>query len=193
MALEIDDAFWNAAPSKRTAEMLEALRMAYKKADEAESVWRKKMVNQLLPVAIMPPRDAIGRASNDVSTNAHEQHSSDANSNQQVAQESPAQNVASASDRPAPRTKAQADRGWVMKRAALIKKHEGYWKSINRDFQDASENGLSKAAKATGHGDWFETDALNWARQRNKLIEKTDLQVPIPATPFTGLTHRIQG
>jgi hypothetical protein len=58
MALEIDDAFWNAAPSKRTAEMLEALRIAHKRADEAESVWIKKMVNQLLTVATLPIVDS---------------------------------------------------------------------------------------------------------------------------------------
>ncbi len=98
--------------------------------------------------------------------------------------------VVAASDGPA-RPAAMVDRGWVMKRAALIQKHERRWSTINRDFQDASDNGLSKAAKAPGHGDWFEVDALNWARQRGKLSEAIGQQTPSPATPFGGLTHRI--
>jgi hypothetical protein len=85
-----------------------------------------------------------------------------------------------------------AGRGWVMKRAALIKKYEPQWETIKRDFQDASENGLSRAAKAPGHGDWFENDILNWARQRGKLSEETGQPVPSLATPFSGLTHRIR-
>lgn len=100
--------------------------------------------------------------------------------------------VVTASDAPAKPT-ATIDRGWVMKRAALIEKHERQWPTINRDFQDASENGLSKSAKAPGHGDWFEADALIWARQRGKLSETTGQQTPSPATPFGGLTHRIKG
>ena len=88
---------------------------------------------------------------------------------------------------------ATIDRGWVMKKAALIKKHEPEWRTINRDFQDASDNGLSIAAKAPGHGEWFEADALNWARQRAKLNETTGQQAPSRATPFSGLTHRIKG
>jgi len=87
----------------------------------------------------------------------------------------------------------RVDRGWVMKKAALIEKLERQWSTINRDFQDASENGLSNAAKAPGHGNWFETDALNWARQRGKLSEATEQQAKTPATLFGGLTHRIKG
>jgi hypothetical protein len=79
-----------------------------------------------------------------------------------------------------------------MKRAALIKKHAYHWPTIERDFQDASENGLSKAAKATGHGDWFEADALNWARQRGKLDDATEQPVPSQATYCSALTHRIR-
>ena len=86
---------------------------------------------------------------------------------------------------------AAVNRGWEMKKAALIKKHEHQWLTIRRDFQDASENGLSRAAKAPGHGDWFEAAALDWARQRGKLTEETGQPTPSPATPFSGLTHRI--
>ncbi len=86
---------------------------------------------------------------------------------------------------------AKVDRSWVMKREAMFKKHERKWTSIRRDFQDANENGLSRAAKAPEHGNWFENDALDWARQRGKLNEETGQPAPSPATPFSGLTHRI--
>lgn len=85
------------------------------------------------------------------------------------------------------------NRGWVMKKAALISRHQHQWPTINGDFQGASENGLTKAAKSPGHGDWFEADALNWARQRGKLHEATEPPALIPATPFSGLAHRIKG
>ena len=82
---------------------------------------------------------------------------------------------------------------WVMKRAAFIKKHTTQWPTINRDFQDSSENGLSKAAKAPGHGEWFEAAALNWAEQRGKL-EKEKEQSPINVTTvWTGRKHTIKG
>lgn len=87
---------------------------------------------------------------------------------------------------------APVDRGWVMKKAALIKKHEHQWKTIKRDFQDSSENGLTRAAKAPEHGNWFETDALDWARTRGKLSEETGQPARTKATPFSGLTHRMQ-
>lgn len=89
-----------------------------------------------------------------------------------------------------PQTK-MVDMGWVMKKAALIAKHACQWNTITADFHSASENGLSKAAKAPRHGEWFEPAALNWARQRGKLTEATEHSTPIPATPFSGLTHRI--
>ena len=94
---------------------------------------------------------------------------------------------------PAPLINAPVDRGWVMKKAALIEKHERQWSTIKRDFQDASENGLSKSAKAPGHGDWFEADALNWARQRGKLKEVANQPAPIQATTLSGLMHRMAG
>ena len=88
---------------------------------------------------------------------------------------------------------ATVARGRTLKKSALIDKYERRWPTIKRDFQDASENELSRAAKAPGHGNWFEEDALNWARQRGKLSEETGQHAPSPATPFSGMTHRIMG
>lgn len=85
------------------------------------------------------------------------------------------------------------NRGFVMKKKALIKKHEGDWPTINRDFQDASTNGLSTVAKATKYGDWFVEDALNWARQRGKLSEAIEQPTTIKGTLFPTSAHRIKG
>lgn len=83
------------------------------------------------------------------------------------------------------------DRGTVLKKSALIKKYCKRWSTIERDFQDASDNGLTKSAKAPEHGNWFEGDALAWAREKGKLTESTE-QPPTPATWVSGLTHKIQ-
>ena len=83
------------------------------------------------------------------------------------------------------------NRGLAMKKSALINKHKSQWSTIERDFQDASENQLSKMAKAPKHGYWFEADALKWAEQNGKLfLTKT---IAATATPFPSTTHRIKG
>ena len=82
--------------------------------------------------------------------------------------------------------------GWVLKKSALISKHKSNWPTINGDFQSASENGLSKAARTPERGYWYEAKALNWARQRGKLNEETEKTAPIPATAFTGLMHKMK-
>lgn len=55
-------------------------------------------------------------------------------------------------------------------RAALITQHKHEWPTIEGDIKGASENGLSKVAKA-GLRDWDEDLAMEWARSRNKLIK----------------------
>lgn len=57
-------------------------------------------------------------------------------------------------------------------KAALIAQHKHIWPTIDSDIKNASENGLSKAAKA-GARDWYEDDAMQWARSKNKLIQPT--------------------
>ncbi len=81
-----------------------------------------------------------------------------------------------------------ADRGLRVKRKALIERNSRRWPSIERDLKDASENGLSKAAKADDtYGHWWEGDALKWADARNKLAA--------PATPLSlsSVVHRMAG
>ena len=80
------------------------------------------------------------------------------------------------------------DRGLVMKKAALIKKHQGQWSTIERDLRDASENGLSKMAKENRHGFWVEAAALKWAEQQGKLFLTEANVSPLPST-----IHRIKG
>jgi hypothetical protein len=81
---------------------------------------------------------------------------------------------------------------WVMKRAALVKKHVDRWPTIGRDLQDASENGLSKAAKALGHGEWYESAALDWARQRGKLEEEKQVGPANSVFALAGTQHKIK-
>ena len=85
------------------------------------------------------------------------------------------------------------EKEWVMKKAALIAKHAGQWPSIERDFQDATDNKLKSAANAPGHGEWFEAAALDWARQRGKLREGKQ-QGPADLTSvWTSTKHTIKG
>jgi hypothetical protein len=83
------------------------------------------------------------------------------------------------------------NRGWVMKKAALIKKHTYQWATIKGDFHSASENGLSQAAKAPGHGEWVEADALKWAEQRGKLKNEREQGPATLGTVWTGKKHTI--
>ena len=72
-------------------------------------------------------------------------------------------------------------------KAALIAQHKHEWPTIARDIQDAAGNGLSKAAKA-GTRDWHESDALEWARSKNKLMQ-TEKLVPL-ANVMRNLTGK---
>ena len=84
------------------------------------------------------------------------------------------------------------DKGWVMKKAALIDKHAQRWPTAKRDFQDASENGLSSAAKSPGHGEWFETSALNWAEQRGKLTSEKQQSPANSVFNLAGTKHTMK-
>ena len=77
--------------------------------------------------------------------------------------------------------------GWICKKAALVKANATTWPTIEADFNHASENGLSSAAKAPGHGNWFETAALAWAKQRWKITE------PNGAAPIVNSVFAMAG
>jgi hypothetical protein len=85
---------------------------------------------------------------------------------------------------PKPPAEPKANRGDSIKREALISKHVRVWPTIERDLKDASENGLSVAAKTDSHGMWCESAALDWAKQKGKL---RDSRQGGPASPFAGL------
>jgi len=91
---------------------------------------------------------------------------------------------------PESRATKKVDRGWIYKKKALIEKHRGIWKTIERDFKDSGKNQLSIMAKAPGHGEWFEADALRWAETRGKL--STHEVNSIPETLFPTTKHRIK-
>lgn len=91
-----------------------------------------------------------------------------------------------------PASKSNTDH-WILKKAALIKKHLHSWPTINRDFQDASENGLSTAAKATKHGDWLEAKALDWANQKGKILSSELHHKHAASTLWPSVVHKIKG
>jgi hypothetical protein len=78
----------------------------------------------------------------------------------------------------------------VIKKAALIAKHAAQWKTIQADFHDASENGLSEAAKTPKRGYWLEAAALEWAQQRGKLDAQPQTVSP---SLVAAKIHRIKG
>ena len=85
------------------------------------------------------------------------------------------------------------DRKWPMKKSALIDKHAQQWPTIKRDFLDASNNGLSSAAKAPRFGYWFESAALKWAEQRGKLTSEKQ-QSPVNSVfDIAGKKHIMKG
>lgn len=83
--------------------------------------------------------------------------------------------------------------GYVLKKAALIKKYSGEWPSIDADFNHASENGLTAAAKATGHGDWYESAVLAWADQRGKRTATAAKTAPNSVFNLPGRRHTLDG
>ena len=83
--------------------------------------------------------------------------------------------------------------GYVLKKAALINKYSDEWRSIDADFNHASENGLSAAAKATGHGDWYESAVLEWADQRGKRTATEAKRAPNSVFDLSGTRHTPNG
>ena len=83
--------------------------------------------------------------------------------------------------------------GYILKKAAMVKKYSDTWETIEADFNHASENGLTEAAKATGHGDWFELAALQWADQRAKRTEPIEQSAPNSIFNVPGKKHTIKG
>ena len=85
------------------------------------------------------------------------------------------------------------DKGPTLKKAALVRKCLPKWPTIRSDLHSASENGLSAAAKAPAHGEWFEGPALDWARKKGKLSENNQT-APVANSAFniSGQVHRIE-
>lgn len=84
--------------------------------------------------------------------------------------------------------------GYVLKKAAAIARYSTTWPTIEADFNHASENGLSEAAKATKHGDWYETALLAWADQRGKRGEpKQSREIVNSVFAIAGKKHTTKG
>ena len=75
----------------------------------------------------------------------------------------------------------------ILKKSVLIQNYKKIWTKIESDFHDSSSNGLSNSAKERGHGMWNVAKALEWAKQRGKLINREKVTRKRLATPFSGL------
>lgn len=83
--------------------------------------------------------------------------------------------------------------GFLLKRAALVRKYKNSWPEIVSDLNHANENGLSSAAKGTAHGDWFESAALMWAEQRGKFTAKETGIGANSVFNLSGTKHTLKG
>ena len=63
-----------------------------------------------------------------------------------------------------------------VRKREMVKRHAARWPAIETDMKDAGKNGLAAAAKAGERG-WREAAALEWARERSRL-----LSAPEPGT-----------
>jgi len=78
-------------------------------------------------------------------------------------------------------------------KAALIAQHKHEWPTIEGDIKSASENGLSQAAKA-GARNWYEDDAVQWARSKNRLVQPTNARtLDNVMGKLPSRTHRLEG
>ena len=75
----------------------------------------------------------------------------------------------------------------ILKKSVLILNYKKNWTKIESDFHDSSSNGLSKFAKEPVHGMWNVAKALEWAKQRGRLINGEKVTRKRLATPFSGL------
>ncbi len=83
-----------------------------------------------------------------------------------------------------------------MSKAALIAAHEHEWPTIKRDIADASQNGLA-AAKA-GPREWWEAQAMEWARSKGKRGSASKPATVLAQTMHSmasipGRRHKLEG
>ena len=84
--------------------------------------------------------------------------------------------------------------GYVLKKAAAIKKYSATWPTIVSDLNHANENGLTKAAKAPIHGEWYETGLRAWADSRGKrTVSKPEIEVVSSVFNLPGTKHTLKG
>lgn len=83
-----------------------------------------------------------------------------------------------------------------MSKAALIAAHEHEWPTIRRDIAGASTNGLA-AAKA-GSREWWEAQAMDWAKAKGKLTSAAKPAALLAQTmnsmaSIPGRRHKLEG
>ena len=87
---------------------------------------------------------------------------------------------------------------FAVKKFALVARHKRNWPTIEANIKSASENGLAAAARAVKR-DWWEENALAWARSRGKLVESQSTD-PLQSAMHgfasqkpTGRVHLLKG
>lgn len=68
-------------------------------------------------------------------------------------------------------------------KAAMISQHEHEWPTVAQDIKDAGRNGLAAAAKA-GTREWYEVEAMAWARAKNRLQMPRSKELLTAASPM---------
>lgn len=75
-----------------------------------------------------------------------------------------------------------------LKKKALIAALENEWPTIKVDLNEGTRNGLKSAAHAEKHGEWYESNAREWAINRGKMERFATTQTPSHIWPG-GITH----
>jgi hypothetical protein len=89
-------------------------------------------------------------------------------------------------------TSQTARTGNILNKRAFIAKYKDEWQTIDADFNHASENGLSKEAKAPLRGEWFEEAALKWADKKGKRQGDKNKTGPNSVFALSGKKHTIK-
>ncbi|HMN20194.1 MAG TPA: hypothetical protein PKA16_02255 [Ottowia sp.] len=94
-------------------------------------------------------------------------------------------------DEDAQAAQAEASAG-TAKRAALVARLEHEWPTIEADLNEASRNGLGKAARAGTRGFWRVEKAREWAQQRGKLRQQASVRPLNSPWPGAVRKHRME-
>lgn len=78
------------------------------------------------------------------------------------------------------------------KKIALINDLRPRWPTIDADLSDASRNGLN-VARTGKHGMWDESKAIEWAKSKGKLVDRSNVQSIATVWPGGTTRHTLEG